>query len=112
VLVLAQRWVTGIAGGDQFDRPVVEALVIARASGADNATGDWRVYSAFYEPAMGQDLAQAFKWWDRGRWGLLPGLVSLSMEILSQWALPPTEIATLQQYCERLEALYKQAQTS
>jgi len=103
VIVLAQRWVTDIKGGEEFGRQVVEALVIARKSEGDSI--DCALFSAFYDPAQGQILATAFKWWERGRSGMLPGLCTLSLDVLSHWSMPADRATDLRSFVERLEAL-------
>ena len=108
MLLLAQRWSNG-PPCKPLDRQVVEALVIARSDSGEQGFGNWKVWSAFYDPAAGQTLATAFHWWDRGRWGLMPFLLSQSLEILSQWALPANEMTDIKTYTNRLLELHTAA---
>jgi len=103
VIVVAQRWVSGIAGGEQFGRSVVEALVLMHEQGTQCV-----LYSAFYDPAQGQDLRSAFKWWHRGTQGMLSGLPTHAVDILAHWALQPGEIITIKDYITRFAALVAQ----
>lgn len=106
MIILAQRWVERISGGEEFGRPVVEALVIARDAPCDQI--NCTLYSAFYDPNQGQTLATAFKWWNRGRAGMLPHLCSLAMDVLSHWSMPADQATSFKDFVDRLEEMTEQ----
>lgn len=98
MLVLAQRWCNGSPAENRASQ-VVEALVITEDKGVG-----FTLYSAFYDPAAGQDLSSAYKWWNRGATGMLPHLLSHVMDIVSKWSLPADEATAIKQYCDRMDA--------
>lgn len=105
MLVLAQRWTK------QNEQSVVEALVVSQDTPRPNAIGNYHIYSAFYDPAAGQTLAEA-DWHHRGTQGMMPSLALLALDILSKWALPPDEVRSLAEYAGQLTGLVQQVKAA
>lgn len=104
MILLSQRWVDGIKGGEQFGRQVVEALVILPMN--DAPSFNHGLYSLFYD--QGQNLSTPFKTWFRGAQGSMAGVASHGLELLSTWAAPPENITSIKEYIANLKACVDQ----
>lgn len=104
MILLAQRWVDGIKGGEQFGRQVVEALVILPMS--NDPSFNHGLYSIFYD--QGQTLSTPFKTWFRGAQGTMSGVATHGLELLSTWSAPPEGITSIKEYIVSLKACVDQ----
>lgn len=86
----------------------MEALVIQK----DEASCAWEIFSLFYDPNLGQSVADPFHRWQRGHTGLLPtDLCVHALAIIQCWALPVEEFSSLKEYADRIITFDQQLRT-